>query len=133
TGRGGEHDLVFVQIDSLDVGVGERANEADLNFVGKEHIHYLLRAARTDYDVDAWVLAAEGVQDARQDVGRNGRRGAEPEGAGLHVLNVAHRVAAFLECWRSRSTSGRKALPGAVSRTPRLPRRNHSSPASPSR
>ena len=77
-GRGDEHNLILVEVDRLDLRVRQRAGEPDLHLVGEKHRQDLLRAAGAHDHVDAGVAAAEGVQDAGEDVSGDRDRRAQP-------------------------------------------------------
>lgn len=88
-----EHDLVLVERHALDVGMAERAHEAELHLVAQHHVQHLLGVPRADGQPDRRVRGAEALQDRREDVraDRGGR--AEQELSGGAASEVRQQLA----------------------------------------
>ena len=84
----GEHYLIVVQVDRLHVGERERPYQTYLHLVRLQHRQHLLGAAGADRNIDALVLAAEGVQDTGQDVGADREGGAQVQRTELYVAHL---------------------------------------------
>ena len=96
-GVGDQDQLVFDQALGLDVLVVDGAHEADLGLVLQQHLQHLLGAAGAHRDLDAREAGAEGLEQARQDVGADRRRRGEDQRAGLQVAQRVDGVAAGVQ------------------------------------
>jgi hypothetical protein len=80
--------------------------------------------AGTDRDLDAWMRGSEALQEGREQVGADSRRGRDDK------LSSAIASLPSFTAWVARSANGRKARPASVSRIPCRVRTNSFSPSS---
>ena len=68
----GEHELVLVEHELLQLRVAQLAAEADGDLVPLHELDHLLRVAGANGDLHAGALEREALEDRRQRVGRDG-------------------------------------------------------------
>jgi hypothetical protein len=78
-----EHHLVLIELDCLDVGADDSADEACLHLLAHHHAQDLIGATRLHGDLHAGKALVVSLQDAWEDVGADGERRAETQATRL--------------------------------------------------
>src|SRR6266851_4618877 len=94
-GRANEDQLLAVEGPQLQVGVVDRAPEAELHLVTQHELDDVLRVTGAHRDLDARVARDEALEQVGQDVGADGEGATDGEVSGRGSLDLLQRVAAF--------------------------------------
>ena len=90
---GHEHQRVVPQAERLDLGMLQRAGEADLGLAAQDHLEHLLGVARPHRDHDLGMGRLEALEHVGQDVGADGERGGDLQRAAAGRAQVVHGLA----------------------------------------
>ncbi len=101
---------VFVERRAHDVGVLQRAYEAESHLLPEDEVEDLLRVAGAHADQDAREALREALQEGREDVRRHRGRCSDREPAGAAALEGVDLHAAVGECLERANRVGEEGV-----------------------
>jgi hypothetical protein len=118
--RGHQHQRVFPQAHGLDLRMLERARQPELGVAGQHHVQHLLGVAGAHGDLGLGVGGLKTLEDVGQQVGADGQRSGDGQGAPARRAQIVHRLAGVRDHLQELLGVGAERSPGRRQRQPRL-------------